>query len=453
MKVIPFLPQRKTQSFAQKSSGASSPQSHLTCQLPSLNELLLGRSHCRNEQALHPCNTILCDLSLAEQDVKFALVTIPSSTIYKILKTNNMIDAQAREQARRMGYVWMIIAYREYTKSGYERNSKKFNKNALDLDLSDKVVIVTGANSGLGKDIAAELFKRGALVHMLCRNEKTGEEARKDILGQINGDSSSSGDNVNDETNQKSKVVFDKNRLRLHKVDISDLKRVKEFVKEFESDGDGKCHILINNAGVMVNERSTTPYEVETNFSINTLGTYYLTKNLVPLLQKSGPGSRVVTVSSGGMLANKLDVTDLECKKMKQFDGTMAYAQNKRQQVELTNYWSQQYPESTTGIKFLSMHPGWVDTPGVRTSLETFYKNLKNQLRTVDQGIDTVLWAAFSKEASDIPSGSFLFDRQVASQHLPLAPTKSTQQEVEALVEQIDNYIDIALNFEQRSSS
>lgn len=141
--------------------------------------------------------------------------------------------------------VWTIVAYREYTKSAYEKNLKKFNKNALDLDLSDKIAIVTGANSGLGKGIATELFKRGALVHMLCRDEKKGEEARKDILSQINSDASSSGDNVNDETNQKSKVVFDENRLRLHKVDISDLKRVKEFVKEFESDGNGKCHILV----------------------------------------------------------------------------------------------------------------------------------------------------------------------------------------------------------------
>ncbi|CAJ0915180.1 4347_t:CDS:2, partial [Entrophospora sp. SA101] len=92
---------------------------------------------------------------------------------------------------------------------------------------------------------------------------------------------------------------------------------------------------------------------------------------------------------------------------------------------ELTDYWPKQYPESTTGIKFLVMYLGRVDTPG----------------------IDTTLWAAFSKEVSDISSESFLFNRQVVSSHLPSAQTKSIQQEVEALVEQIDNYVDVALNF------
>ncbi|CAJ0909932.1 9595_t:CDS:2 [Entrophospora sp. SA101] len=117
------------------------------------------------------------------------------------------------------------------------------------------------------------------------------------------------------------------------------------------------------------------------------------------------------------------------------------------QRVELTDYWPKQYPESTTGIKFLVMYLGRVDTPGVSTSMENFYNNFKNQLKSIDQGIDTTLWAAFSKEVSDISSESFLFNRQVVSSHLPLAQTKSIQQEVEALVEQIDNYVDVALNF------
>ncbi|CAJ0768973.1 19563_t:CDS:2 [Entrophospora sp. SA101] len=117
------------------------------------------------------------------------------------------------------------------------------------------------------------------------------------------------------------------------------------------------------------------------------------------------------------------------------------------QRVELTDYWPKQYPESTTGIKFLVMYLGRVDTPSVSTSMENFYNNFKNQLKSIDQGIDTTLWAAFSKEVSDISSESFLFNRQVVSSHLPLAQTKSIQQEVEALVEQIDNYVDVGLNF------
>ena len=99
------------------------------------------------------------------------------------------------------------------------------------------------------------------------------------------------------------------------------------------------------------------------NFATNTLGTYLLTTSLLPLLEKSDQ-PRVVTVSSGGMLVQKLDVDDLQFQKMSKYDGTMAYAQNKRQQVEMTEIWAAKHLE----IHWSVMHPGWADTPAVRTS-------------------------------------------------------------------------------------
>ncbi|GBB86665.1 hypothetical protein RclHR1_13040001 [Rhizophagus clarus] len=320
---------------------------------------------------------------------------------------------------------WAFFGLKDYTRRGYESNSKNFNNEALNVDLTGKIAIVTGANSGLGKHVASELFRRGATVYMLCRDETRGEQARQDILSQIKTSFAT-----------ENKVVDD-NLLKLHKVDISDLKRVKEFVKQFDQEV-GNCHILINNAGVMNNERNLTNYGVETNFAINTLGTFFLTKQMIPILQKSGPGSRVVIISSGGMYLNKLDTSDLQFERMKPFRGTLAYAQNKRQQVELTEYWAKANPESTTGIKFLSMHPGWADTPGVNKSMESFYNRTKSYLRTTAQGADTILWAAFSKEVDDIPTGSFLFDRKVVSTHLPLAKTKSTEDDVKKLVDILD---------------
>ena len=98
------------------------------------------------------------------------------------------------------------------------------------------------------------------------------------------------------------------------------------------------------------------------NFATNTLGTYLLTTGLLPLLEKSDQ-PRVVTVSSGGMLVQKLDVDDLQFQKMSKYDGTMAYAQNKRQQVEMTESWA----AKQLAIHWSVMHPGWADTPAVRT--------------------------------------------------------------------------------------
>lgn len=84
------------------------------------------------------------------------------------------------------------------------------------------------------------------------------------------------------------------------------------------------------------------------------------------------------------------------------------------------------------------MHPGWSDTPGLNKYMETFYKTTKSYLRTTGQGADTILWAAFSKEVDDIPTGSFLFDRKVVPIHLPLAKTKSTEDDIKKLIDILD---------------
>ena len=84
----------------------------------------------------------------------------------------------------------------------------------------------------------------------------------------------------------------------------------------------------------------------------------------------------MITVSSGGMLTNKLDANDLQYEK-KSFDGTMVYAQNKRQQIVMTEKWSKKYPH----IQFTTMHPGWADTPAVRNAMPGFYNKMKDKLR------------------------------------------------------------------------
>ena len=79
---------------------------------------------------------------------------------------------------------------------------------------------------------------------------------------------------------------------------------------------------------------------------------------------------RVVTVSSGGMLVQKLSAEDPQSEQLEPYDGTMAYAQNKRQQVVLTEHWAAQHP----AVHFSVMHPAWADTPAVRTAMPDFHK-------------------------------------------------------------------------------
>nr|XP_055100826.1 dehydrogenase/reductase SDR family member 12 isoform X5 [Symphalangus syndactylus] len=110
----------------------------------------------------------------------------------------------------------------------------------------------------------------------------------------------------------------------------------------------------------------------------------------------------LITVSSGGMLVQKLNTNDLQSERTP-FDGTMVYAQNKRQQVVLTEWWAQGHP----AIHFSSMHPGWADTPGVRQAMPGFHTRFRDRLRSEAQGADTVLWLALSSAAAAQPSGQF----------------------------------------------
>lgn len=228
--------------------------------------------------------------------------------------------------------VWFARGFKDYTKGGYESASKSFNASDLEVDCRGKSYMITGGNSGIGKCIALDIAKRGGTVHLVCRNAKSAEEAKNEI--------------IKDSGNQN---------VSIHSLDLSDSKSVALFGKEF-AEKEKQLDVLVNNAGCMINNREIDSNGLEKNFATNTLGTHLLTASLVPLLSKS-PKPRVIIVTSGGMLVQKLNVDDWQLEKEKKFDGTMAYAQNKRQQVVMTEQYALRYPN----IHFSTMHPGWAD--------------------------------------------------------------------------------------------
>ena len=163
-------------------------------------------------------------------------------------------------------------------------------------------------------------------------------------------------------------------------------------------------------------------------FATHVLGPYCLVEGLLSQMQ---PNARVITVTSAGMLTEGLS---LDFESRENFDGVKVYAQTKRMQQVLTEVWAKKYPH----LNFYAPHPGWVDTPGVATSLPSFYRMMKGRLRTVEQGADTIVWAACSDEVLDTcPNGSFLEDRKAVKTHLTLANTTPSESQVEEFTMQL----------------
>uniref|UniRef100_A0A671Y6V7 Dehydrogenase/reductase SDR family member 12-like n=1 Tax=Sparus aurata TaxID=8175 RepID=A0A671Y6V7_SPAAU len=292
--------------------------------------------------------------------------------------------------------------------NGYEAASKDFEPQDLSVSVVGRSFMITGANSGIGRATAMTIAKKGGTVHMVCRNKDKAEEAREDIVNQSGN-----------------------TEVHVHVVDLSETHKVWEFAEAFKKQHPS-LNVLINNAGCMVHKRELNADGLEKNFATNTMGVYILTQTLIPLLQKSRD-PRVITVSSGGMLVQKLRVDDLQSEKG-HFDGVMVYAQNKRQQVVLTEQWAKANPI----IHFSVMHPGWADTPAVSTSMPQFHHMMGERLRSVEQGADTVVWLALSRAAARTRSGQFFQDRRPVAAHLPLAWTRSSAEEVQSFMSQLE---------------
>ncbi len=272
-----------------------------------------------------------------------------------------------------------------YTRIGYRARSRGFD--ALPR-MDGRTVLVTGATSGLGL-AAAEAFARlGAALHLVARSEERGERARARVAEHAT-----------------------EAPVRLWLCDMSLPAEVRDLGERVAAEV-GALSVLVNNAGVLLGERTLTPDGIEATFATNVLGTFALTEALLGALAAGAP-SRVITVSSGGMYSRRLDVASLE-RTTGDYDGPTVYAQTKRAQVVLTEEWARRHAAS--GVTFHAMHPGWADTPGVKGSLPRFHQVLGPLLRSPAEGADTIVWLG-AAEAPARTSGGFWHDRRRRPTH------------------------------------
>jgi len=273
------------------------------------------------------------------------------------------------------------------------------------IDLKDRSFLITGANSGIGFSTSQYLASRGGTVHMVCRSEEKANEASRKL----------------------SELTSNSN-IHVHICDLAERADIERLVKKFK-DENLKLDVLVNNAGIINHEKRLNSDGVELTFATNVLSNYLLTTLLIPFLLKSND-PRVLFVSSGDGLTQKLMV-DPDFSSFKEWDGNTAYAITKRQQIALCEKFSLVYKD--TPIKFFSLHPGWVDTPQLQRAMPDFHKTHQKQLRTPEQGADTICWLCTTPSVDKKSNGEFFRDRQPEYKHLPLSRTRYTDTEVDHL--------------------
>lgn len=215
----------------------------------------------------------------------------------------------------------------------------------LDLDLTLKTYVITGANSGIGLETARQLAKQGAQVVMACRRLDEGQRIAEDI---------------------RSSTPLA--RLEVRELDLGSLDSVRAFARKFSQEHSA-LHGLVNNAGVMNTPLKRTSDGFEMQFGVNHLGHFLLTQLLLPVLKTSAP-SRIVNLSSayhdramGREGAIHFDDPNYTSRK---YDGWEAYAQSKLANVLHARQLAERL--AGTGVTCVSVHPGWVRTGLVRNS-------------------------------------------------------------------------------------
>ena len=202
-------------------------------------------------------------------------------------------------------------------------------------DLTEKVAIVTGANSGIGYETARALAGKGATVILACRNDNRGKTAVQTIC----------------QNQPDAKAIF------LH-LDLANLASIKQFVDDFTRQF-GRLDMLINNAGIMAVPFGKTIDGFESQFGTNHLGHFALTGRLLRLLIHT-PSSRVITVSSGGHRFGKINFENLNAEKS--YDRGDAYGQSKLANLLFTYELQRQFKKAQIDAIAAAAHPGWTAT-------------------------------------------------------------------------------------------
>ena len=248
--------------------------------------------------------------------------------------------------------------------------------------MKGKIVIVTGSNSGIGKETALALAEKGATVVAVVRNQELGQQACETIVAETGNES-----------------------VDMMLCDLSSMSTIRKFAEEFKSKYD-RLDVLINNAGAVFSKREVTSEGFERTLAVNYLAPFLLTHELLPLLKTSAP-SRVINLTSGLASRADLNLDDLqsECG----YKSRKVYGSAKLM-IEMFTYEMARRLENT-GVSVNVVRPGFVATNLGRSSgslsSRIMFGMMKPFQLSPKEGAETSIYVASSPEVEGVTGKCF----------------------------------------------
>jgi NAD(P)-dependent dehydrogenase (short-subunit alcohol dehydrogenase family) len=252
--------------------------------------------------------------------------------------------------------------------------------------MTGKVCIVTGANTGIGKETALGLAKLGANVVMVCRDRDRGEAAQLEIK-QKSG-------------NQQVDLML---------CDLSSQNSIRHFAETVIRQR-ARVDVLINNAGIVLRQRSMTEDGLESTFAINHLGYFLVSNLLLDLLKKSAP-SRIVNVASAAHKFGRLDIKGWPTGR--DYSAFGAYANSKLANILFTYELARRL--NGTSVTANCLHPGAVGTNLFRGLPKFIQALIKLATISPGRGAATSIFLASSPEVQGVTGKYFARRRQQES--------------------------------------
>jgi NAD(P)-dependent dehydrogenase (short-subunit alcohol dehydrogenase family) len=255
------------------------------------------------------------------------------------------------------------------------------------VSLEDKVVLITGGTSGIGRAAATELARRGATLVLVGRDREKSERVVRELRSATGND-----------------------RIELVGADLSEMEDVRRVAAEFRA-RHRRLDLLVTNAGAMFGDYRLSADGVEMTFAVNHVAHFLLTQLLLDLL-KSTPGARVVSTSGIVHRMGKLDLSSVV--KRDGRAGFAAYCDAKLATILFTRELARRV--GADGVIASCFHPGWVRTGFGKDAggLMVLARLLAPIFaRTPERGADTLVWLATSTEAAK-HNGEYFSDRGVA---------------------------------------